>query len=248
MEDWKRLVTPGHMWVARMNAFTWIGVVVMALFGLSLVRDVYSNSYGLAQKLAQVNTAPPSWWEMFKTSPWQTITGHTAQLFQKQRPPRPVLDYAAASAISNPLPPTPIPGNKLTGMADLQAYVEDVTHDLNATGKLKDPCEPLTDLRKPWVNASGTPDTPLCLTSTTGDTIWMASIVNTSSSPVFPMTTPWLGVFHRVDGKWKYFNVERLIGARLAAIPAYPNVNFDMIPYQVENDFPYLVVQSKARG
>jgi len=248
MEDWKRLVTPGHMWVARMNAFTWIGVVVMALFGLSLVRDVYSNSYGLAKKLADPFAVDISLWDRFLTHPIDTVTGGTAKLFSKQKPPRPVLNYAAASAISNPLPPTSIAGNKLTGMPDLQAYVEDVTHALNATGKLKDPCEPLTDLRKPWVNASGTPDTPLCLTSTTGDTMWMASIVNTSSSPVFPMATPWLGVFHRVDGKWKYFNVERLIGARLAAIPAYPTVNFDMIPYQVANDFPYLVAQPKVKG
>ncbi|MDC6237006.1 hypothetical protein PP724_22850 [Ralstonia solanacearum] len=248
MEDWKRLVTPGHTWVARMNAFTWIGVLVMALFGLSLVRDVYSNTYGLAQKLAQVNTAPPTWWEMFKASPWQTLTGRTADLFRKEKPPRPVLDYAVASSIVNPVPATPIPAEKLTSVPDLQAYIEDVTKALNDTGKLKDPCEPLADLRKPWVNKSGTPDTPLCLTSATGDTIWMASIINTSNNAMWPLATPWLGLFHRVDGKWKYFNVERLIGARVAALPAYPNVNFDMIPYQVAKDFPYLIAQPKKAG
>lgn len=227
-----------------MNAFTWVGVVVMVLFALSLTRDVYSNTWGLRNKM--VSSAAPTWWELFSNAPLATLTGHYSDLRSSGNDtPRPTLDVYAVSSI-NPVPSGTIAADKLTSFNDLISYVEDVTHALDATGKLKDPCEPLTDLRKPWVNASGNADTPLCLVSKSGDTVWLASIVNSSTSNMFPMATGWLGAFHRGDDKrWRYYNVEGLVRAPLVKLAGYPSISFDMIPYQVANDFPYVIAKPK---
>ena len=32
--QWRLLVTPGHVWQARLNAITWLGVVLLALFAV----------------------------------------------------------------------------------------------------------------------------------------------------------------------------------------------------------------------
>ncbi|MBW5287867.1 hypothetical protein [Burkholderia gladioli] len=242
MRDVDRQVTPGHVIVARINATTWLPVLVMMLLAVSLVRDLYGNTYGLGEKLAMVDTAPPTFWERFGASPWKTITGQASALLEQRKPSRPVLDASVTTAI-NPIPPTPLPGDKLTSMADLAGYVQSVTDSLNSTGKLSDRCEPLKDLRAPWVDANGLPNVPLCLTSTSGDVIWMASIVNSTGNTMFPVATPWLGVFHRDGGKWKYANVSGLIGRPTALIPTYTNLTGDLIPYQIAKDFPYLVAQ-----
>ncbi|MFM0381594.1 hypothetical protein PQQ72_31740, partial [Paraburkholderia strydomiana] len=244
MRDVDRLVTRGHVIVARMNATTWLPVLVMMLLAVSLVRDLYGNTYGLGEKLARIDTAPPSFLERLRASPWKTITGQASAILEQHKQPRPVIDTLATTAI-NPLPSAPIPGDKLTSMADLAGYVQSVTDALNSTGKLKDPCEPLKDLRAPWVDSSGLPNTPLCLTSTSGDAIWMASIINTTNNTTFPVAVPWLGVFHRDGGKWKYANVNGLIGRPTAQLPAYPTLISSMIPYQIARDFPYLVMKGK---
>ena len=58
MEEWRRLVTPGHVWVARLNAATWVGALVAFLFAVSLVWTIYGNTVGLAKALSHVNDAP----------------------------------------------------------------------------------------------------------------------------------------------------------------------------------------------
>jgi hypothetical protein len=191
------------------------------------------------------DTAPPTFWESLRTDPFNAIKSKMTGVLARSEPPRPVLDAMVMSTI-NPMPGAPIPPEKLTGMADLNGYVQQVISALNTTGKLEDPCEPLTDLRKPWVDANGTANAPLCLISNTGDTIWMASIVNTSAN-TFAVPNPWLGVFHRVNGKWSYSNVQHLITTRFsAALPGYPNVTPDLIPYQIAKDFPYLVMEGNS--
>ncbi|MBO1856684.1 hypothetical protein J4G52_24405 [Burkholderia cenocepacia] len=246
MREVDRLATPGHMDVARQNAITWIPRLGKMLFALSLVYAIYGNTYGTAKKLASVDTAPPTLWERFEASPWKTITGQASALLEQRKPPRPVLDASVTTAI-NPIPPTPLPGDKLTSMADLAGYVQSVTDSLNSTGKLSDRCEPLKDLRAPWVDANGLPNVPLCLTSTSGDVIWMASIVNATGNAMYPVATPWLGVFHRDGGKWKYANMSGLIGRPTALIPTYTNLTSDLIPYQIAHDFPYLVVRKESK-
>ena len=243
MEDWRKLVTPGHVWVARLNAFTWVGVVIMLLFALSLVRDIHGNTVGLAERLAKMDTAPASWLERFVAAPWDTIKG-TAAGGLKASKPRPVIDQAAVLALM-PVPTTAqIQAEALTKPGDLKAYVYDNLAALNSTGKLSaeyPACDPLDDLRKPWLNSkSGQPDIPRCLIGK--DTIWMVSVVG-DGNQYMPRMLTWVGVFHKAGEKWEYHNTEGLGGS--VRLQGYKSVNADMIPYQIAADFPYLVKSEK---
>jgi hypothetical protein len=228
-----------------MNALTWVGVVVMLAFAMSLVRDIHGNTAGLAERLAKMDTAPASWLERFVAAPWDTIKG-TAAGGLKVSKSRPVIDQAAIMAIM-PVPTTAqIQADTLTKPADLKTYIDDNVVALNATGKLSaeyPACDPLDDLRKPWLNTkTGQPDIPRCLISKSGDTIWMASVIS-DGNPYAPRMMSWLGVFHKVGDKWEYRNTDGLGGS--AKLPGYKSVNADMIPYQIAADFPYLVAKSE---
>lgn len=245
--EWKKLVGPGYVWVVRLNAMTWIGVVVMLLFALSLVRDIHGNTAGLVLALEKMDTAPASWWERFKAAPIETIKATASGGISTAKAPRPVIDQNVVLAIQPVSTTTQIKPDALTKLADLEAYVEDNVAALNATGKLSGEyptCDPLDDLRKPWVNAkTGQPDIPRCLTSKSGDTIWMVSVIS-DGNQYAPRLMSWIGVFHKTEKLWEYRNVEGLAGS--AKAPGYKSVSPDMVPYEIAADFPYLVV--KAEG
>lgn len=243
MAEWRKLVGPGYVWVARMNALTWVGVVVMLAFALSLVRDIHGNTAGLAARLAKMDTAPASWLERFTAAPWDTIKGTVAGGLKVSKS-RPVIDQGVVMSIM-PVPTTAqITAEALTKPADLKTYIDDNVVALNATGKLSaeyPACDPLDDLRKPWLNSkTGQPDIPRCLIGK--ETIWMASVIG-DGNQYMPRMMTWLGVFHKIGEKWEYRNVEGLGGS--AKLQGYKSVNADMIPYQVAADFPYLVAKSE---
>lgn len=247
MEQWRKLVTPGHVWAARFNAFTWVGVVLMALFALSLTRDIYGNTAGLAKKMAQVNQEPASWWERFTAAPWDTIKGGAGSAAQAGGKARPRLDMNVVGTILQ-MPQQSFPAESLTKPADLKGFIDDNVKSLNATGALNPDypaCDKLDDIRKLWVNSkSGMPDIPRCLTSSSGDTIWMASLIGDGYSAAF---VPWLGVFHKDSaGKWAYYNTDGIVLASRAKLQGYKTVNFDMIPYQVARDFPQLIAKDQG--
>lgn len=248
MEQWRKLVTTGHVWAARFNAFTWVGVVLMGLFALSVTRDIDGNTRGLAQKLSQMNQEPASWWERFAAAPWQTLKGAATGGLQAGGKARPQLDMNVSSSILQ-MPQQPIPAEALTKPADLKAFLDENVKALNATGALSTDypqCDKMDDVRKLWVNSkTGLPDIPRCLTSASGDTIWMASIIGDGG--YIPTAAPWLGVFHKDGkGKWSYLNTDGIVLASRAKLPGYKTVNFDMIPYQVARDFPQLIAKGGA--
>lgn len=238
--DLEKLVGPGYVWVARLNAITWVGVLVMLLFALSLVRDIHGNTSGLVEKLAKMDTAPASWWERLTAAPWDTIKG-TAKGGILTAKPRPVLNQNAVLAI-RPMPTAaPVLPENLTQPADLKSYIDGNVTSLNSTGKLATEypaCDPLDDLRKPWVNArTGQPDIPRCLISKSGNAIWMVSVIG-DGNQYMPRIVPWLGVFHKDAKDWVYYNVEGFAGS--AKMPGYKSINSQMVAGQMAGDFPYL--------
>lgn len=251
MEQWRKLVTPGHVWAARFNALTWVGVVCLGLFAWSLVRDVTGNTTGLTQKMSALDQhRPASFWERLKVAPWETLASIPSNGLQAGEKQRPQLDINVMTSImAVPMHP-PLKIEDLWAPAKLRAYVEANVNALNSTGKLAadfPECEKLDDLRKDWVNSrTGAPDVPRCAFSESGDTIWMVSII--SDGGTYMVTaTPWLGVFHKQQehGKWEYFNTDGIVFASRTKLEGFKSVNFDMIPYQVERDFPYLVTQQQ---
>lgn len=242
--QWKRLVTPGHTWVARLDAMTGIGVAVVLVFALSLTRDIHGNTVGLAEKMSQVSTEPASGWERFVAAPIETLKGAMKGERVARGGARPQLDYAAVAAIA--AVPANLTFENLTAAGDLKTYIDDNVRALNGTGKLSadyPACDKLDDLRKPWVNgATGTPDIPRCLTSSSGDTIWMASIIGDGTQWAMS-AAPWLGVFHRTAEGWAYYNVQNFVPAGRFGLRGYKAVSFDLIPYQIARDFPYLIAQ-----
>lgn len=245
--EWKKLVGPGYVWVSRLNAATWVGIVVMLLFALSLVRDIHGNTAGLAAKLAKMDTAPASWWERFTAAPIETIKG-TASGGLAAAKPRPVLNQSVALAIMPVSTTTQIQVDSLTKPADLKSYIDGNVQALNSTGNLSTEypaCDPLDDLRKPWLNSkTGQPDIPRCLVSKSGDTIWMVSVIS-DGNQYAPRMMSWVGVFHKEGKGWSYLNVEGLVGS--AKLPGYKSINWDMIPYQMASDFPYLVTKQNDK-
>lgn len=239
--DLEKLVGPGYVWVARLNAITWVGVLVMLLFALSLVRDIHGNTSGLVEKLAKMDTAPASWWERFTAAPWDTVKGTAKGGILTASKPRPVLNQSAVLAIQ-PMPTAaPVLPEHLTLPADLKSYIDGNITSLNSTGKLATEypaCDPLDDLRKPWVNArTGQPDIPRCLISKSGNTIWMVSVIS-DGNQYMPRIVPWFGVFHKDAKAWAYYNVEGFSGS--AKLPGFKSVNWEMVAFQMEGDFPYL--------
>ena len=242
---WQRYVTPGHVWVARLNTLTWIGAVALFALSASAAWDVYDNTLGLAKRLSAAQSAPPTWWERFKVSPIETIKGTINGGFSGAQP-RPAIDQNVVLTIQPVSTTTQIKLDALTKPADLKSYIEDNVAALNSTGKLSTAypaCEPLVDLRTPWVARSGQPDIPKCLISKSGDTIWMASLIS-DGNQFSPRLMSWIGVFHKAEKSWEYRNAEGLGGS--AKLPGYKSVNADMVPYQVAADFPYLVASTEG--
>lgn len=242
MQEWKKVVTPGHVLVARMNALTWVGAVLLIFLLASIARDIAGNTFLLKERLAAVSQANPSLFERLTVDPLETIKSFFRKKAKTADQPRPELDQNAAFSIQ-PVPATGVSTQNLTRPADLKEFVVDNVKSLNATGKLSGAypaCDRLDDLRKPWVNSkTGQPDTPRCLTSATGDTIWMASIIGSADGYT---VIPWLGVFHKTDGKWAYQNAN-ILPAASAKLDGFGSVDFAMIPYQIQTDFPYLIAQ-----
>ncbi|WP_334666700.1 hypothetical protein, partial [Streptomyces cyaneofuscatus] len=107
----------------------------MAVFALSLTRDIYGNTAGLAKKMAQMNQEPASWWERFTAAPWDTLKGSASAGTQAGGKTRPQLDMNVAGTILQ-IPQQPVPPESLTKPADLKGFIDDNVKSLNATGAL----------------------------------------------------------------------------------------------------------------
>jgi hypothetical protein len=239
--QWQQLVTPGHTWQARLNRITWIGALLLALFALSLVRDIHGNTIGLAMALSEANQAgDASWFERFRAEPWQTVKGTFTG--RATAPTRPQL----APAIQlQPLPAGGLDPAGLTMPADLDTYIADQLNALQRTEKLSTEypdCDPMTTLLKPWVNSrTGRADVPRCKFGA-DNTIWMASLIS-QGSPYSP-PLPWLGVFHKGAAGWVYRNVD--IGQRSALLNGHETIAVDHVIYQIARDFPDLIAPADS--
>lgn len=238
--QWRLLVTPGHVWQARLNAITWLGVVLLTLFAVSLTRDIYGNTIGLVSAVAKAEmNAPPSWWERFKAAPWTTVKTTVTGKGSVAAAPRPTVNTYNFS----PFPPDGLDPATLVKPSELKAYVGQQLAALESTGKISseyatEPLESLT--RGPWVGKTlGTPEIPLVKISADGDTIWFASVVAADESGYSVTVTPWLGVFHKADGSWSYYNVD--FGQQSARVAGQKTINLQQVAYQVAKDFPDMI-------
>lgn len=188
---WRRLVSPGHVWVARLNTLTWLGgglLVIVLLLGWL--------DYRAATKLAEARVAAIAngdhWLVRFLDNSW--LTPDTPQ------PQAAPLDLMK----TKPLPATALSVDELAGRSDIVKFIADEVAALDAAGNL-DPQYPLFDLqdiRQPWVTPEGKADSPLVRRSADGHTIWLAAIGTDGTAPrtIF-------GAFRKRDGRWSWFDV-----------------------------------------
>lgn len=240
---WRQLVTPGHTWQARLNRVTWIGALLLALFALSLARDIHGNTIGLGKAMATVDAQEPgTWFERFRAAPWATLRGSlTGGAAGDSQAPRPTLSTQAIQ----PFPDTDLDVSGLTPPSELVAFVKLQLDALQRTGKLSAEydCDPMTSLKGAWVNSkTGTPNIPRCKVS--ADTVWLASLV-AEGEGMYQPAVPWLGVFHVENGTWAYRNVQ-LPTVRTVALPGFDSLPLDYIAYQAAKDFPDLVAPPAA--
>ncbi len=233
--QWQQLVTPGHVWQARLNRLTWVGAVVLTLFALSMIRDVHGNTFGLREDLARAsNGEPATWLERFRAQPWPTIKGTFTG--EGQSSARPQLHLRAL----RPVPVSGIDPATLMQFANLDAFVAGQLDALRAGDDLACGFVPVLS-GIPWINQMGA-DVPLCYSSATGDTVWMAAVVAQESAGA--PSVPWLGVFHEGPDGWVYRNVQ--LSTPSALLPERETISPEMVAYQVAEDFPNLVVANET--
>lgn len=191
---WQRLMTKGHVWVARLNAIRWIGPALLVAALASIYYDVKSATTGAAQSVAAAASGD-HWLVKALSAGWLTPAAPKA--------PEPVrINVAAIAAV-----PAGLNAAELGGRSDIVKFLNDEIASLNATGNLDPqyPTSEIRDLRKPWVTPAGTADAPLVKKSSDGKTIWLASIGSDGATarPVF-------GAFRKSGGRWSWIDVSIL--------------------------------------
>lgn len=63
---WQRYVTPGHVWVARLNTFTLDRRRRAVRAGGQCSMGRVRQHMELPERLSAAQSAPPTWWERFK--------------------------------------------------------------------------------------------------------------------------------------------------------------------------------------
>lgn len=222
---WQRLVTTGHVWVARLNAVQWIGLVLVALVVVSGWLDYKAATAGAAKSLSAAASGD-HWLVKLLNKPWLTPDA-----------PKPVEEIEISAVGLKPVPDG-LSVADLGGRGDILKFLGDQVAALNATGDL-DPQYPvvaLKDLRQPWVTPAGTADSPLVKKSADGKTIWLASIGTdgVKAAPVF-------GAFRKRDGRWSWTDVVLLPSMQMQ-VGRYA-VDVNKVPSSVKRDFPELVAK-----
>lgn len=242
--DWRKLLTPGHVWVARLNATRWVGGVLLAGLVGAVTLDVLGNTVWLSSRLAAVSTGEPTFWERLRVAPWQTLRGTVSSAAVA----RPTLDPVKLAQLTPAGRETSFDPAALTTPTDLAGYVAAQIVALNASGTL-DPkygtCDPIESLiGQTWLNSkNGQPDVPRCKRARDGSTVWLFSVVGDGDA-VAQRAMPWAGVFHKTADGWKFFNIA---GIGSAMVPGHAVIRLDNVARQVEADWPELTVKRSAR-
>ncbi|MFZ6713008.1 hypothetical protein [Undibacterium sp. TC9W] len=110
--DWQKLITPGHVWLARINAYipkrAWIwACIFLALFN----HDIFSSSAILQSRLQEYKKEPAGWFAKLIMSPFNYL--HSA-----------VVDSPEDVARKNPAPELDLSHLQEVFQAALKPYID----------------------------------------------------------------------------------------------------------------------------
>jgi hypothetical protein len=212
---WTRLVSPGSVIIKRVNDLAGMGrtlglVAVAAVAGSLVLVMGHTLSAADAVKGWKVNQLEINKW-------------------------------AVGASVKSPSPAFSAAATK---SEDYARFVSEVVAnpsilEAQATGAAKPgniPCVPMDSLSETWANpANGTPDRPRCKFS--GNSVFVASFVQDASSGrnlIYPV----LGVFHKEDGSWDYYNFDGGMESGIFALRDRKSVSIYQIAGEVERAFP----------
>lgn len=260
--DWQKLITPGHVWVARFNQYipvrAWIAFTVfLALFN----HDIFSSSKILESRLRDYKKEPAGWFAKIIMSPFNYL--HSAVVDSpedlRRKNPAPELDLSHLQEVfqaalkpyidaqrADPMAlQTTIAGMRAEGgrneaswrqlvMAEIDAMTKDGKIDANL------PMVALGKINQTWYADLAASESPVYKMGKDG-VLWVGAVITDKADGKIK---PVLGVIRKMkDGKYKYFTVKP--SGNFFTLPGSQVIALTDIPRQVAADFPELVAPPK---
>lgn len=220
--QWPELVCQGHIWIARMNyIMKWRNIALLAFIGTlsyDLIINIPVMLYAAGYASNHAATVP----ERLILSPWISAK----QAFSS---PAPALDFHG-----RPIAQTDNL-ESATAVSELPPVIAANLKSLNVDNKMTLPCDSSWNIQEGWSHDNNF-NTPKC--KITGGEVWIGSAVSAGEGNEKLL----FGVFRKVDGQFKYWNVT-LPGNSFPVypIPGYPTVSSESVPRSVSKAFPELV-------
>lgn len=215
------LVMRGHVWIARMNYLVrYRNFAVLAIVA-TLCFDLFMNIPVTMLAATLASATPATFAERWALSPVQSMKSTLSS-------DAPNLAYSGKPADSTDDIET------ATDTKDLPGYIKDNLDSLNASNKLAYSCDKNWDIQKSWA-FKGAFNEPKC--KVLPGAVWIGSFAqhNQEYKQIF-------GVFRKVDGEYRFFNVSAPGGYPTYQIEGYPTTPLNNVPRALAKAFPELLV------
>lgn len=260
--DWQRLITPGHVWIARFNKYIPIRAWIAAILFLALFNhDLFSSGVILQSRLKDYKKEPAGWFSKLILSPFNSL--HSAIVDSPddimRKNPAPELDISKYQEISHAALKPYVDAQRNDPMS-LQTTITNMRNEggrneaswrqlvmaeieaLNKTNKIDSniPLFALNKINQPWYPDLAASESPVHKLGKDG-VLWVGAVITDKADG---KVKPVLGVIRKMkDGKYRYFNVKP--SSNFFALPGSPVINLTDIPRQIAADFPELVKPPK---
>lgn len=260
--DWQKLITPGHVWIARFNKYIPIRAWIAAILFLALFNhDLFSSGVILQSRLQDYKKEPAGWFSKLILSPFNSL--HSAIVDSPddimRKNPAPELDISKYQEISQAaLKPyfdaqrsdpmslqTTIAGMRAEGGRNEASWRQLVMAEIEAMNKNNKidsniPLFALNKINQPWYPDLPASESPVHKLGKDG-VLWLGAVITDKADGKIK---PVLGVIRKMkDGKYRYFNVKP--SSNFFTLPGSPVINLTDIPRQIAADFPELVKPPK---
>ncbi len=260
--DWQKLITPGHVWVARFNQYipvrAWIAFTLfLALFN----HDIFSSSKILESRLQDYKKEPAGWFAKLVMSPFNYLHGAIVDSPEdlRRKNPAPELDISHLQEVfqaalkpyidaqrADPMAlQTTIAGMRAEGGRNEVSWRQLVTAEIDAMNKdgkidANLPMVALGKINQPWYSDLAASESPVYKMGKDG-VLWVGAVITDKADGKIK---PVLGVIRKMsDGKHKYFTVKP--SGNFFMLPGSQVIALTDIPRQVAADFPELVAPAK---
>ena len=222
--SWPELVCDGHIWIARVNNMIKLRNIAILAFVATLSYDLIVNIPVMNHLVNRASNIESTFVERWFLSP----VASAKQAFSSEAP---TLHFKGQLIGRND------DIESATNIYDLPDFISKNLATLNSNNRLAYACDKNWNITQVWSHEARF-DVPKCKIDSTG--VWIGSLVSMGSGARNKQAM--FGVFRKVDGEYKFWNVLLPNNAfHMYSIQGHPTVRSEDIPRAVAKAFPVLV-------